>query len=163
MIWKRKEAPTDNALEENTKNSLHLKNRDRVLDPALGSRVGNRGQPRHPWWPGPREPPQLKPGDTSNGVVSLFVDGITRNTTISELRRLFETTGMVADVYISGKHRKNTKVSFGFVRFYKDCEATQAIKQLDGYNLHGSIIRVTIAKYQKGGKPMSTQKVTNRR
>lgn len=128
---------------------MHHKNRDDYGVLGHGLRVGNRGHSRHRWWAGPREPPQSRLGFNTSGLVSLFVDGISRDTTLGEVRRLFETIGTVADVYLSGKHKKNMKVGFGFVRFFNGEEAAKAIKVLDGRVLHGHKLRVSLAKYQK--------------
>lgn len=134
------------------------KNRDFERTPALVSRAGNRGVPRHPWWRGPREPPQSSLGSPLNSVVSLFVDGIARVTTISEIRKLFESCGVVHDVYISGKKRSNTNFSFGFVKFRNKNEALNGIQKLDGFTLNGSTLSVSMAKYQRGGAPVIEKK-----
>ncbi|CAO2840933.1 unnamed protein product [Amaranthus hypochondriacus] len=128
------------------------------IRPAVGKNDGHRGPSRHRWWRGPREPPYPIRGPLSCGVFSLFVDGIGRSVTLSELRELFEEVGVVADTYISGKKRRNTRDSFGFVRFYREDEANMAVKQFDGAGFHGSMLKVSMAKYYKGGQPICNPK-----
>ncbi|CAO2814269.1 unnamed protein product [Amaranthus hypochondriacus] len=112
--------------------------------------AGHRGYSRHRWWRGPREPPRL-----GHCVVTLFVDGIPRSVSLVEIRQLFEKEGTVDDVYISGRKRKNSTVGFGFVRFSKRVEAEAAIKNLDNFKLHGCKLKVSMAKYQRGGQPVT--------
>lgn len=125
-----------------------------------GAMVGHRGVSRHQWWRGPREPPPSGPSLRSRMVVTLFVDGISNAITLPEIRKLFESEGRVADVYISGKKRKNKEDSFGFVRFYHERDAMSAIQKLNGATLHGCKLTVTVAKYKKGGTPVKNQRQT---
>ncbi|CAO2826293.1 unnamed protein product [Amaranthus hypochondriacus] len=128
--------------------------------PGLEVSAGHWGQSHHQWWRGPREPPPSIRGPTMSGVYSLFVDGIGRSATLAELRELFEQEGKVADVYISGKKRNHTRVSFGFVRFYRTHEAAKAVQNLDGVCIHGGKLKISMAKYYKGGLPISKPKKT---
>ncbi|CAO2834768.1 unnamed protein product [Amaranthus hypochondriacus] len=125
-----------------------------------GALVGHRGVSRHHWWRGPREPPPSEPSLYSRTVVTLFVDGISNAITLPEIRKLFEFEGRVADVYISGKKRKNKEDNFGFVRFYHERDAMSAIQNLNGATLHGCKLTVMVAKYKKGGKPVKNQRQT---
>ncbi|CAO2813892.1 unnamed protein product [Amaranthus hypochondriacus] len=129
--------------------------------PVKDVSFGNRGDTRHRWWRGPREPSPHGLGFHSRKVVSLFVDGISRKVSLQDLRRIFEQEGSVMDVYISGKKRKKEKDSFGFVRYNSTKEALKAIEKLDGFVIHGSKLKVSMAKYQKGGSPTSVVKETS--
>ncbi|CAO2820630.1 unnamed protein product [Amaranthus hypochondriacus] len=129
---------------------------------AYDERVGNRGVSRHLRWRGPWEPPPSGLGPPMSGVFSLFVDGIPTVTTLTELRSLFEQEGVVSDVYISGKVRKNKDVGFGFIRFQLEENAASAIRNLDGFSLHGHKLKVTMAKFQKGGKPVTVKNAPKR-
>ncbi|CAO2820347.1 unnamed protein product [Amaranthus hypochondriacus] len=136
--------------------NVQISNTYRHLNrPGLDVSAGHRGQSRHQWWRGPREPPSSLRGQVLRNVFSLFVDGIARSVSLSELRELFEQEGKVADVYISGKKRSHTRESFGFVRFFKKYEAVKAVQQLDGVCIHGGKLKISMAKYSKGGTPMS--------
>ncbi|CAO2826296.1 unnamed protein product [Amaranthus hypochondriacus] len=116
--------------------------------------AGNRGVSRHQWWRGPREPPPSGRGQPVTGAVSLFVDDIAKTTSISDLRVLFEYEGTVVDVYIPGKVRKNNDANFGFVRYNNVGDARRAIEKMDGVWLQGRRLKVSMAKYQKGGSPV---------
>ncbi|CAO2832283.1 unnamed protein product [Amaranthus hypochondriacus] len=120
-----------------------------------GLRAGHRGSARHPWWRGPREPPAPNTGLYCGGVISLFIDGIPKNISYGELKKVFSVVGMVVDSYISLKHRKNRKENFGFIRFNRREEAEKAVKRFNGQVVFGSRLRVSKAKYQKGGSPFS--------
>ncbi|CAO2838005.1 unnamed protein product [Amaranthus hypochondriacus] len=126
--------------------------------PVSGLNFGHRGYSGHQWRRGPREPIH-----SGYGVVSLFVDGISRAITLQQLRRLFEKEGDVADVYISGKRRKNRVDSFGFVRYYNQHDANRAIKNLNESIFKGGKLLVSMAKYEREGLPRETQKVADRR
>ncbi|CAO2830854.1 unnamed protein product [Amaranthus hypochondriacus] len=119
----------------------------------MGSSFGHRGEPRHRWWRGPREPSPHGLGASSKKLVTLFVDGISSTITLQNLRELFEKHGKVMDVYISGKKRKLVKESFGFVRYSTEKEAQEAMKKLDDFVVHGVKLKVSKAKYKKGGVP----------
>ncbi|CAO2840902.1 unnamed protein product [Amaranthus hypochondriacus] len=119
----------------------------------MGSSFGHRGEPRHRWWRGPREPSPHGLGDTRKNLITLFVDGISKTVTVTLLRNLFEKQGKVRDIYVSGKRRKLVKESFGFVRYSTMREAQEAINKLDGVVVHGVKLKVSMAKYYKGGVP----------
>ncbi|CAO2825319.1 unnamed protein product [Amaranthus hypochondriacus] len=118
--------------------------------PVAGVSGGHRGEPRHPWWRGPRELPPSERGQ----LISLFIEGIPHESSIVDLRKLFEQYGKVRDIYISGKKRKNTESSFGFVRYENREEAKKAIAKVHNTKLHGHTLKVNFAKFQKGGVPV---------
>ncbi|CAO2824985.1 unnamed protein product [Amaranthus hypochondriacus] len=119
---------------------------------------GHRGFSRHQWWRGPREPPLSRAANP----ITLFVEGISRTTSMAELRRIFEYEGQVLDVYISGKRRKNKEGSFGFIRYGDSETATRAVDMMNGVWLQGSRLKVSMAKYQKGGIPIKESNPTLR-
>lgn len=114
---------------------------------------GHRGSPHPPWGRRPREPPSSRPGPPPMDSTTLFIEGIHHKCSKSELRDFFKPAGKVVDSFISFKKRANRKWDFGFVRFRTRKEAYGAIHALDGSVLRGVKIRVTFAKYSKGGKP----------
>ena len=123
-----------------------------VPQPLSACCLSNRGHSIAQWVCGPREfsrQDQPKPG-----VTSLFVDSIPQKLPPSWLRVIFERVGKVDDVYISKKPRKHTKECFAFVRFRKSVEAMKAIEELDGYSIRGRKIKVSLAKFSKGGSPI---------
>lgn len=100
----------------------------------------------------------------------LFVDGLPKSATNGDHRKAFESIGRVEDVFISKKVRKNRIDGFGFF-WYRDGSVTEdACKQLDGSLFFGKKLRVSMARYCKGGRPFShkpfsvgEQRPTNRR
>ncbi|CAO2817620.1 unnamed protein product [Amaranthus hypochondriacus] len=128
------------------------------LRSAPDALAGHRGLSRRRWWRGPREPPRLR-----HGVVSLFVDGIAKSVSMVELRHLFEKEGHVADIYLSGKKRRQLSKGFGFVRFTNIRDAEEAVKKLDNFNLHGCRLKVSKAKYQKGGQSFIVPEVVKQK
>lgn len=91
-------------------------------------------------------------GSTKKEAITLFVDGISRKTSLTDIRTLFETCGDVVDVYIAGKRRQNINVGFGFVRYKLKQDALKAIEYLNGFRLNGSSLKIGMAQYQKGGQ-----------
>lgn len=128
----------------------------------------NRGEPIFSGKHGLREQRSERHRHLSWGWVSLFVDNITIAASNEDLRQLFTTVGVVVDVYISRKRRKNNNLRFAFVRYRKEEEGRRAIKEFDGKQLHDHPIRVSWARYGKGGSNttpprQSTKAATNRR
>lgn len=63
-----------------------------------------------------------------------------------ELKALFEKYGEIGDVFIPRDRNTGQDRPFCFVRFYKEDDAEDAIKALDGYKLQGADIAVSKAK-----------------
>lgn len=84
-------------------------------------------------------------------MVKLFIGNLTNNTTVEELRELFEKYGTVTECDIV----KN----FGFVHMSSMSEAEEAIKNLHQMELHGWNMNVELSK----GRPRACTKlhVTN--
>ena len=61
----------------------------------------------------------------------------------------------MVDLFISAKIRKHNKASFGFVRYGSSAEAERAITEFNEFRLQGKQIRVSMAKYEKDGTPVS--------
>ena len=91
-----------------------------------------------------------------DGVTSLFVDSVPPNLSSSWLRVIFQRVGKVDDVFILKKPRKHTNDCFAFVRFRKYAEAMNAIKVLNGYSILDKKLNISLAKYNKGGSPISS-------
>ena len=115
--------------------------------------VGNRGAPSLLWRSGLREPIKTSARGQST-IVTLFVDNIPRTLATSWLRHLFRRCGKVVDLFISTKVRKSNKNGFGFVRYDTIQEAKKAIAQLNGLAVQGRELKVSMARYQKGGTPV---------
>ena len=61
------------------------------------------------------------------------------------------------DAFISAKIRRNKNGSFGFVRYGSLEEARTAIAKLNGLAVQGRKLLVSMARYEKGGAPVSKQ------
>ena len=109
---------------------------------------GNRGVPSL------REPKQTSVRHRRK-TFSLFVDNIPQGLARSWIRRLFERCGEVVDLFISTKIRKYTKACFGFVRYGSVLEARKAIAELNEFVVLGRELRVSMAKYEKDGAPVT--------
>lgn len=139
---------------QNSNGNLHFSRRgsDRVWS--------HRGEPIFTGKYGLREPHSSRQRLHHEGWVSLFIDNIHRETTVQELRSLFNKAGVVVDTYISSKKRSNKKTLFGFVRFRKHEEGDRAIRELHGRSLKGESLTVSWARFVKGHKNR-VQKQTN--
>lgn len=114
---------------------------------------GHRGDSLPLWGGGPREPPSSTLGARHDGTVTLFIDELSTTATNMDLKNLFGKAGKVVDAFVSRKKRKNKKTAFGFVRYSHWEEAKQAIQDLNGHGFFGLKMRVSWARFRKGGQP----------
>ena len=126
---------------------------NRTTMTAMTNFVGNRGEPSLHWRPGLREPECAIAGKQSN-TTTLFVDNIPNGLARTWFRNLFQRWGNVADVFISAKIRRNRDVLFGFVRYATVEEAKTAIEKVSGLAVQGRKLRVSMARYERGGAPV---------
>ena len=68
---------------------------------------------------------------------------------------IFEQEGVIEDVFISTKKRKSSSDYFDFVRFKRYSQALSAIKNLNGLSVRGKALKVSLARFNKGGAPFS--------
>lgn len=115
------------------------------------SRVGNRGTTRFQWQRGPREPPEPNGGRQKGTPTTVFVDNLHQHMAREWLLDVFSEYGKVEDIYISKKIRETKRDAFGFVRYRRKLEALEAIKNLNGREVKGKSMVVSMAKYYKGG------------
>uniref|UniRef100_A0A915M6X9 Uncharacterized protein n=1 Tax=Meloidogyne javanica TaxID=6303 RepID=A0A915M6X9_MELJA len=90
--------------------------------------------------------------DTTGNLLkdlNLKVDNLPYNTSVHELRRLFDRYGDIGDVYIPRDRYNNQSRGFGFVRFYSRKDADYACSRADGKQMNGRELRVSIAKYRR--------------
>ncbi|MES9902771.1 MAG: RNA-binding protein [Sedimenticola sp.] len=81
--------------------------------------------------------------------MKLLIRNLTRNTTETELRTLFEAQGTVQScTLVTDKVTGNSK-GFGFVEMPKPGEAKAAVKILNGKEVAGNKIRVKKAEPKK--------------
>ena len=70
--------------------------------------------------------------NSADEAFSLFIDGLPWEMNWSWLLQIFIGEGEVSDVYVSHKRRRFNNSKFGFVRFKKLEEATNAVNNLNG-------------------------------
>lgn len=61
--------------------------------------------------------------------------------------------GRLVDVFISKKSGPNRPEASGFVRFGSFDDVVGAIRQFNGFQVSGYKLKVTLAKFHKGGRP----------
>mmetsp|Transcript_46970 Transcript_46970/g.89676 ORF Transcript_46970/g.89676 Transcript_46970/m.89676 type:complete len:181 (-) Transcript_46970:270-812(-) len=84
------------------------------------------------------------PPDIS-GMTSLKVDNLTYRTTSEDVRDMFAPYGKLGDVYIPRDNYTKESRGFAFVRFYEERDAEDAIRALDGRDVQGRQLRVSLA------------------
>ena len=74
---------------------------------------------------------------------------------------IFDKQGCVDDDFISKKIRKFIKEAFGFVRFRRTLQdAINAIRELNGLPVRGLRLRISMARYNKGGTSLKLKNTT---
>ncbi len=91
----------------------------------------------------------------------LFVAQLSFDTTDQGLRTFFEKHGAVADAHVITDRVTTRSKGFGFVEMTNDDEAQAAIKALDGHELDGRTIAVSVARPQTSRPPNSTPQKSN--
>ncbi|KAL4297388.1 hypothetical protein GQ457_12G029290 [Hibiscus cannabinus] len=86
-------------------------------------------------------------GENGNQTVTLFVGNLSPMMHWSGLRQAFGFHADVVDSFVVNKPDRNGR-RFGFVRFSNRWVATRAIERLNGFNIYGSRISVSFAKYE---------------
>ncbi len=76
----------------------------------------------------------------------LYVGRLPYATTDSELQELFAAHGTVSSARVITDRETNRSKGFGFVEMSTDAEAEAAIKALDGHDLDGRQIAVSVAR-----------------
>lgn len=79
--------------------------------------------------------------------ISLMVRGLSKFTTIADLREIFAQYAPVRDVYIPENYETNERRSFAFVELVGNIQALLAVCEFDHFNrLHNRHLIVEIAK-----------------
>jgi arginine/serine-rich splicing factor 2 len=65
------------------------------------------------------------------------------------LREKFERYGEIGDVYIPRDFHSHEPKGFAFVRFVNDREGEDALREMDGKEIDGRIIRIQEAKEKR--------------
>jgi RNA recognition motif-containing protein len=79
-------------------------------------------------------------------MTKLFVGGLTYAKTSADLQAMFEEYGAVQSAQVIVDKYSNQSKGFGFVEMADDAAAQAAIKALDGSDLDGRKLGVSVAK-----------------
>jgi len=78
--------------------------------------------------------------------VRLYVGNLSFEATGDDLREVFSETGEVEEAIIVTRPGGGRPRVFGFVTMTSEADGEEAIKQLDGQEIAGRVIRVNVAK-----------------
>ncbi len=81
--------------------------------------------------------------------MNMYVSNLSFHTSEDDLRKLFESFGQVSSAKIVNDRDTGRSRGFGFVEMGSDEEANQAMSKLNGKEIEGRSISVTIAKEKK--------------
>jgi cold-inducible RNA-binding protein len=84
---------------------------------------------------------------------NLFVGNMSFQTTVADLRALFEPFGQLARVHVAMDRETGRARGFGFVEMTNDEEAAKAIAALDGKDIGGRNLKVNEARPKEAGGP----------
>jgi RNA recognition motif-containing protein len=80
------------------------------------------------------------------GPVKLFVGGLSWDTTTEDLTNAFAKFGPVIDATVILDRTTGRSRGFGFVTFEKPPDANEAVKNMNGAELDGRILKVNLAE-----------------
>ena len=80
---------------------------------------------------------------------TVFVDNLPKSMTVSWLWQLFKGEGQVIDVFMPRKRRSSKPAPFAFFRYANKKGAMDAMENLNGMVIRGSIMAVQEAKYKR--------------
>jgi len=87
-------------------------------------------------------------------LISVKIDNLSYELDKWKLKDLFSKFGEIGDVYIPNDPRTGDARQFGFVRFYDERDAEDAVREMDGYrpreSRDGSALKVVMASIGKG-------------
>lgn len=78
--------------------------------------------------------------------MNMYVSNLGFNTTDNDLQKLFEAFGQVSSAKVITDRDTGRSRGFGFVEMSSDNEANQAMAKLNGKEIGGRAISVTIAR-----------------
>jgi RNA recognition motif-containing protein len=80
------------------------------------------------------------------GPVKLFVGGLSWDTTTEDLSNAFSKFGAIVDATVILDRTTGRSRGFGFVTFEKPPDANEAVKNMNGAELDGRILKVNLAE-----------------
>lgn len=78
--------------------------------------------------------------------MNMYVSNLGFHTSDDELRKLFEAYGQVSSAKVITDRETGKSRGFGFVEMNSDSEANEAMKKLNGKDVEGRLISVTVAR-----------------
>jgi RNA recognition motif-containing protein len=84
------------------------------------------------------------------GPTKLFVGGLSPATTAADLRAFFSRFGELVDVVVVANRSTGQSRGFGFVSYQSSAAADEAIKEMNGIELDGQVLRVNRADTRPG-------------
>ena len=76
----------------------------------------------------------------------LYVGNLSFNTNAEGVRTAFQEFGTVSDVHLVSDRETGRSRGFGFVTFEKPPDANEAVKNMNGAELDGRILKVNLAE-----------------
>lgn len=78
--------------------------------------------------------------------MNMYVSNLGFHTSDDDLRKLFEAFGQVSSAKVITDRETGKSRGFGFVEMASNTEANEAIGKLDGKEMEGRFISVTVAR-----------------
>ncbi len=78
--------------------------------------------------------------------MNMYISNLGFHTTEDELRKLFEEFGQVSSAKVITDRETGRSRGFGFVEMSSSTEASQAMSKLNGKDIEGRSISVTVAR-----------------
>ena len=79
----------------------------------------------------------------------MFVGNLSDQTTQSEIESLFSEVGPVVEVFLPTDRATGRMRGFAFVEFADEATMTKAVETMDGHELGGRAIRVSVAEERR--------------
>ena len=81
--------------------------------------------------------------------MNMYVSNLSFHTTESDLRKLFEAFGQVSSTKVITDRETGRSRGFGFVEMESNDEASQAMSKLNGKEIEGRNLSVSIARQKE--------------
>lgn len=81
--------------------------------------------------------------------MNMYISNLGFHTSDDDLRKLFETFGQVSSAKVIMDRDTGQSRGFGFVEMNSETEANQAMEKLNGKDMEGRRISISVAKERK--------------
>jgi RNA recognition motif-containing protein len=82
-------------------------------------------------------------------IMNMYVSNLGFHTSEDDLRKLFEPFGQVSSAKVITDRETGKSRGFGFVEMASSTEASQAMNKLNGKEIEGRTISVTVARERR--------------